>query len=30
VNDVRQEPCNKITKDGKRIEFRSTKGKTRN
>jgi hypothetical protein len=27
INDVRQQPCNKVTADGKRIEFRSPTGK---
>jgi len=30
VNDVQQKPCTQITKDGKRIEFRSSKGKGKN
>jgi hypothetical protein len=30
VNDVRQQPCNKVTPDGKRIEFRTPSSKARN
>ncbi|CAN0408029.1 unnamed protein product, partial [Phaeothamnion confervicola] len=30
VNDAKQGRCNEVTKDGKRIEYRSTKGKGRN
>lgn len=30
INDVRQEPCTRITPDGKRIEYRTPRGNQRN